>query len=401
LELPEAADVEAWLQLERRQVVPRFPGSFESIYTRETRARRLRALQLSTLTGCIFGLFFAASAWPVLTDAHAAISHTWLGAAVPVGILCNLLQLSTRLSLRAQEWQSAGCALFIGGCLALILSHSSHAPSGYLVGGTIMLMMLDCAAAGLSMLPSVFLVLGLEGTFSAAISYMAGEHQVDAMATLTMMLLMIACGLYILFGNWRLETEVRRSYALAMRERIERRELSLRNQELDRLLGNDPLTGVASRRAFDEQLEASWSRAAAAGGSVSLIIFDVDAFKAYNDTYGHPAGDTCLRAVASCLKTDLPFPVDMVARLGGEEFGVLLSSVAPNDAFYAAENLRKAVQSIRIAHTGSAKGYVTVSAGVATLAAAPTEPPVALLQAADKALYIAKRGGRNQVSAAA
>lgn len=185
----------------------------------------------------------------------------------------------------------------------------------------------------------------------------------------------------------------------------------------------DPLTQVANRRALDEHLASEWQRAMRASRPLALLMVDVDHFKAYNDRYGHVAGDACLRQVAQALRGSVSRAGELVARYGGEEFAVLLPGISETQALQVAKRLCAAVRALGIVHTASsAAPHVTVSIGVASLvpefspAQAPQAtpgpdglldlPPAApdlargLFEQADAALYRAKQQGRNQAVAA-
>jgi len=170
------------------------------------------------------------------------------------------------------------------------------------------------------------------------------------------------------------------------------------NQRLERLANLDGLTGVANRRSFDRLLEAEWKRALRLEEPISLVFVDIDYFKAYNDTYGHIAGDECLKTVARCLDSNVRRSGDLVARYGGEEFAVLLPNLPEDKAAGFAEDLRINVESQSIAHDGSAVcDTVTISIGVATMIPSKSDPPSRLVDEADNALYRAKHKGRNRV----
>ena len=198
-----------------------------------------------------------------------------------------------------------------------------------------------------------------------------------------------------LFGE--LET-LRRAFC-SMVEEILRREASLSeiNRRLVDLAERDPLTGIANRRAFDAALAQAWERGRVTGEPVGVLIVDVDHFKGFNDTYGHLEGDRCLVRVANALASVSLRPNDLVARLGGEEFAILLPGADAEGAGKVGERVRAAVSDLMILHERSPHGIVTVSVGAA--AAVPTSlgDAKALLAAADRAAYAAKAGGRNLV----
>ena len=160
----------------------------------------------------------------------------------------------------------------------------------------------------------------------------------------------------------------------------------------------DGLTGIANRRRLDEALRREWRRCARSHAPLSLVMLDVDHFKAYNDHYGHQAGDECLRAVAGVLADQTKRPGDLVARYGGEEFVCLLPETDGEGAVLVAERLREAVARQRLPHAVSpVAGHVTVSLGAATARPLTETPSDSLYQAADLLLYEAKRAGRNRV----
>lgn len=173
------------------------------------------------------------------------------------------------------------------------------------------------------------------------------------------------------------------------------------SDELQRRAASDALTGLANRGHFDQRLQLEWARAARGGEALSLILLDVDHFKKFNDRYGHPAGDACLRAVADALALRARRSTDLVARVGGEEFAVLLPHTHAAGAQQAAEQLRAAVAALGIPHGASdTAAHVTISLGVASwqpVAPVTADGPQALIDRADRALYAAKSQGRNRI----
>ncbi len=180
--------------------------------------------------------------------------------------------------------------------------------------------------------------------------------------------------------------------------RLNNVELTSERAHFEDLAGVDPLTGVASRREFDEQLNAEWARASRHGGPLSLLMVDVDHFKTYNDRYGHVAGDACLQKIALILDTSAVRPGDTVARFGGDEFAIVLPQTDHAGAIQVAERLRTAAAAQRIENAAEPLRIVTLSVGVATQIPAQSQRPQTLLERADKALYAAKSSGRNLVA---
>ncbi|MBW0146163.1 CHASE domain-containing protein [Marinobacter arenosus] len=174
-------------------------------------------------------------------------------------------------------------------------------------------------------------------------------------------------------------------------------ELTEAKTELERISFTDALTGLANRRHFDIYLEREYRRAIRQGSALSLVMIDIDHFKEYNDEYGHPAGDACLKKVADCLRQVVHRPADLVARYGGEEFSIVLPNTETPKEF--GEFCRRAVEALGIPHkASSAANVVTISVGISTLTPETWQQNLTdLLHRADEALYQAKETGRNWV----
>ncbi|MEG2804693.1 GGDEF domain-containing protein [Stenotrophomonas sp.] len=171
-----------------------------------------------------------------------------------------------------------------------------------------------------------------------------------------------------------------------------------RQDQLDVLARVDGLTGVANRRQFDQVLQAEWSRARRSGQSMALLMVDIDHFKQFNDRFGHPLGDACLRAVATALAGCASRSTDVVARYGGEEFAVVVPGTSREGVLALAETMRRAVAQLRLVAADPQQQIgVTISVGVARVGQIASIDAGPLLAATDAALYEAKRHGRNRV----
>lgn len=169
-------------------------------------------------------------------------------------------------------------------------------------------------------------------------------------------------------------------------------------QQVQYLAASDGLTHVANRRRFDECLEHEWHRLARNKSPLSLLLCDIDFFKPYNDTYGHQAGDECLKQVADAIRQATRRPADLVARYGGEEFAVILPDTSAEGALHVAKNIHQAVNDLKMIHCGSKTShYVTLSIGVTTTIPSHDLFPETLITSADQGLYKAKAQGRSQI----
>jgi len=178
----------------------------------------------------------------------------------------------------------------------------------------------------------------------------------------------------------------------------QKRELMESNERLQRLSFVDPLTNIANRRFLEASLSREWKLQARSGLPLSVIMIDIDWFKSFNDTYGHLAGDDCLRRVAAALEATARRPTDLVARFGGEEFCVLLPMTERKGVLSTAKRMLRAITGLNIPHKGSALGMVTVSMGIAGCLPDYFSGFDDLLHSADTALYNAKISGKNRIA---
>lgn len=199
---------------------------------------------------------------------------------------------------------------------------------------------------------------------------------------------------YIISLNHRLAVSLKKLEAQATK-------LESANNELARISTTDPLTGLFNRRYFDETLATEFNRARRNQNSLSMLMIDIDHFKWYNDTLGHPAGDACLKQVAEVLGKNAQRGGEFAARIGGEEFAVVASHLSHAEALLLAERILHEVAGMKIPHPAAPCGYVTVSIGIGTLERCVGSRPELLIDQADAALYQAKQQGRNRCVAIA
>ncbi|WP_414543040.1 diguanylate cyclase domain-containing protein [Nostoc sp. CCY0012] len=176
------------------------------------------------------------------------------------------------------------------------------------------------------------------------------------------------------------------------------KQLEAANLALQHLANVDGLTGLANRRRFDDYLNTQWINLVQKQSPLSLILCDIDFFKLYNDYYGHPAGDVCIREVGTVLSQKAQRNQDLVARYGGEEFAVIMPNTHAFGAFHVAKEIQAGVRELQISHHQSAVSeYITLSMGVTTIIPTWETSPGDLILAADKALYQAKEQGRDRI----
>jgi two-component system, sensor histidine kinase LadS len=225
-----------------------------------------------------------------------------------------------------------------------------------------------------------------------------GSGRVDLPLILTFVFAAIAT-IAVAWALWIRQTMAREAELLQIvRERTQ--QLEEANRRLEALSYTDALTNLLNRRAFDKALDLEWRRGVRSKKPLALLLIDIDHFKSFNDTYGHPAGDSCLVSVAAALGTVVRRAADTVARYGGEEFVALLPETDTPGVNAIAERMRAAVEALNIPNTRGVGGRVTVSVGQAAMVPNGGEGAATLVAAADVALYQAKRGGRNRVAAA-
>ena len=388
---------EAWL--EARQFLPRgLPPLLRREHERQTRAARARNAFLISIFGACVALLFTPTLLLAVPDMRVWVIRLYLCGAIPFSAIVSLLVLANP----PPAWRDGLLALnslVNGAVLTWLFTHTGADATELYVAGMILLMLFATITVQLPFtLAAVVMVLQVL-LFAIGAQSAPGEtpyfHE-------NLALIDFACGCYMLVANGQLQTTQQRGFVLALRERLRRQELFQRNLELDDLARRDALTGLANRRAFDAWLLNCWRQAREAGVPLGLIVVDVDWFKAYNDVYGHPAGDVCLQTIARCLREQLRGTTDHVARLGGEEFAVLLEGLNADLCGDVAERLRAGVAAMELPHIGAARpggggATVTISCGVASLPAHLGTSARDLMAAADAALYRAKQNGRNLV----
>lgn len=265
--------------------------------------------------------------------------------------------------------------------------------AGLLAGGAVRNCAISAVAVGQIVLAAVPLFLVCATSGSPYLEVYAGIVLMHAFAVLALVRHL---------HNQTLQLLLKEEEAsdLVARLEISNRDLEASNAHLETLVLTDSLTGTSNRRAFDAQLSLLWQAASMDRAELSMLLIDVDNFKAYNDLYGHQAGDACLRAVASAIGSIILKVGDMLARYGGEEFALILPDTTPQEALMVAQRVIAALAERNLEHRLSDTGRVTISVGVASCLPGMDNNQESLTGLADAALYSAKRTGRNRAHAA-
>jgi diguanylate cyclase (GGDEF)-like protein len=302
-----------------------------------------------------------------------------------LGILCPLLViLGVAISVPAvqryyTEVVSVGVTL-VGFVVMYIVHLGALAGSFYVLAGLVLVILYGCLFLGLLFNVAVTIAaILIAGHFGTGI---AVGLPLDALSYSTAILTgaaVIGC-----ISTYNLEHALRTNF--------------LETRLLNELAERDGMTGLYNRRMFDDYIERLWRQSRREGASVAIIFVDIDFFKVFNDLYGHQAGDDCLKRVAKCIARGAKRPFDFAARYGGEEFVLVLYGPPDDYARSVPEQINRDVLELAIPHAGSqASKYVTVSVGLTLVRPETSRSLAGSIQAADEALYQAKREGRNRV----
>jgi diguanylate cyclase (GGDEF)-like protein len=372
----------------------KFPSGMEQAFQSEM--ERMRATRMRK-TGLIALLLYGAFA---ISD-RAMVPDVYLQAWVIRFLLVMPLMLLLTLCVNKvrqpalRELLLSSSVVIVGASLLLITALSHHPNALHYRTGITLVVLFGNIVLGLRLRDAV--ITSALITLLYALSLMP-LHAASPDVRFNDWLFYLSSVVISLIANFRMDQDQRRAYLARTREHQRNTELSDAVELLARLSAEDALTQIANRREFERRLNLEWSRAKRDARSLALILIDVDCFKNYNDYYGHPAGDACLRRIAAVLRTIPRRAPDLVARFGGEEFVVLLPGTSVADAAQMAQRMQRAVVDLLMPHAASSVAPgVTASFGVAGLVPARDNQPLDLVTAADAALYRAKEGGRNRV----
>lgn len=376
----------------------KFPDALEARYAEDHAEQRLKILVSSGMLVTLLFNWFLMSDNLMVPDVFDLSLRLRLFIFTPCTILG--IYLITKLpSVQAREWLAMGTGLIASALNLFVCLSSKDVMAGPYLVSMVPIVMFSNSVAQMRFFPALLMDSAILLLFGYGAWVLAAPHNMPILLSAGFTL--ISATVFTLYGCYTLERDERQNWLLHLREKVLLQELELANKHLDTVSRSDLLTEVANRRHFDEYLQLVWERARLDGSDISLMMIDVDHFKSYNDRYGHPEGDECLREVAATLKRRLRRPGDLIARFGGEEFIAVLAGTPLTTAASAAERVRKGVENLNRLHaTSPTHAVVTVSIGVACLRPnAPHASPAQLIAAADEALYQAKSRGRNRVFA--
>ncbi len=369
---------------------PQLEWQFERDST-ESRVARFRVLGFIALVIINFFNITDRTMLPDIADRALTIR---LGILTPIMALL-LAVLHWPWLARLREWVASGLVVLVSGSLVYFFSQSQHPNALQYHTGVILVLMF-----GNIVIRQRFWF-ALATSAVVLLMFVAGIMQMQHMSPevqLNSEMVLFAAVAISLVANYQMEYDARQSYLQTLMQRIDALKLKRSRDELDRQAHSDTLTALANRRYFDTRFLTEWSRAQRELETIAIIYIDVDYFKAYNDHYGHQAGDDCLVRVASQIQQCVQRTHDVCARYGGEEFVILLQQTSLASAMAMAEKVRAAIDAVGLRHEFSdASRVVTVSCGVACTVPGPGDLSAQLIEHADQALYAAKSAGRNRV----
>ncbi|MBI5335941.1 MAG: GGDEF domain-containing protein [Burkholderiales bacterium] len=372
---------------------PSLQPALEACFQADRADARRRTL---VATGLAWPLVYAgflpidAAMVPDLLPAALALR---LGVFLPLALLAVLALRLEQPPLRRETLSAAVAALAVA--LHCGLGAASQAPTAHFhLAGLAVLLLYAVSVQRLRFRLSLALSLGVQIGAAASALMLGTPLQIAA----PVLLLTLSAAIFALYAAYVLERQARETYALQLDEARLRERVAQAADKLEQLTRLDGLTGLANRRHLREYLDQVWARAQRDGTPLAALMIDIDAFKLYNDRYGHPAGDRCLREVAQAVQATLRRPGDLIARYGGEEFIAVLARTTPDMAERVARRVCETVLRLGLPHEASPTApVVTVSVGAACVQPLEGLTPDDLIAAADEALYQAKRAGRNRV----
>jgi diguanylate cyclase (GGDEF)-like protein len=361
----------------------RFSPELEDLFEREAGAVRARQLVLRGSVGLLLFVGYLAVDAQLTPDTFWIAAVLRLGVVVPIALILMIMGWYNR----APFWREAasGGVVFLAVLSTLAVMLLSESPLRDAQADSIVLTVLFVTMV--QRLRFIWAVITSLAIYWAHLVGVLAMPEYPVQRAVADIIIFGGAVTLALIGSWHAERQVRNFYLFNLRARVA-------NAALEDISQRDALTGLENRRALERAL-AEMRASAHEGEDVAVALFDVDHFKAYNDGLGHMAGDICLKRIASIAEDELRGATDTPFRFGGEEFLVLFRRTDLATSLAVAERMRRAIEAAAMPHP--TRGVVTASFGVAATRIGSAVSSDELIQAADAALYAAKRNGRNQV----
>ncbi|HMD90539.1 MAG TPA: diguanylate cyclase [Anaerolineaceae bacterium] len=370
----------------------RFPAHLEELFERETGATRAHYLIIGGLVSVLIYNLFLFADRIMIPDVFSSALVIHFAIITPATFLF-MAALYRGIPAVARENLEAAITVGTGAGVIYLLNISKDPKAIYYHAVLLLIITFGNIIVQLRFWQAVAASMLLGGIYVIFYPFSPGVPVLVQASNITVL---YTCIGFTLFANYRLEHDQRRSYLLNLRERIQHAILSVKNMKLAELSHIDPLTAIPNRLELNEYLDRLVQQPQS--DLLAILMADIDHFKLYNDCYGHPAGDECLRQIAGVLLKSLRNSADIVARFGGEEFVALLPGADMRIAGLVAERIRLAVQNLAIPHQASPiSAGVTISVGIAAGSFSTSSDVQGMLARADAALYRAKSDGRNCV----
>lgn len=389
----ERADIEA--VLEGGHYGLRFPPALESAFQASVARHRRVLLSTCAVIGLIGFWLGSANDVRLMNDVvpMAVWLRTLVGVLVSLSVLLMLAPFKGKKNWHYEALTAANTLLII--CATVTLARSSRALTVFTHSACLLQIIMYAGVAAQQRFR--YTLISALVAFVAYVTLVHGHDHLQSMVVAQNIRLFVLGMSFTLVANYLFEYRERRAYLLRRLADIQQDKLAAVTERLQRMTLCDPLTGINNRRQFDRDLDAAWSQSIFSRQTVCLLMIDVDFFKQYNDSYGHPVGDLCLQKVAEVLQQLSSQVSASVARIGGEEFALLLPHRSVERACAVGAQVCAAVHALQLPHPASeAASCVTVSVGVGAMVADRGAASHALLKAADHALYRAKQSGRNR-----
>ncbi len=374
----------------------RFPADQEAAYLQHNTTTRRWQLAAMSVVGLVLYNCYGFSARGLFPDVPPDVLNMQLWVSALIMALAALAYTMPLSPLMREGVHSLGTAI-VGVVSAWIVSHSTTLSALSYAVSLVLIPMFSGVGARQ---PFWFTCIPAIITSLAAPLLLKPVGPQQTMVFTDSLFMIINNTVYTLILAYTLEYGARKAWLLAQVDSLQHEALVSATARLQALSMQDPLTGICNRRQFEDDLHRNWVDSLRNPRPLAMLIIDIDHFKRYNDGYGHPAGDRCLRQVATVIARAAHEAGGLTARLGGEEFGILLPGGNIHHAVRLGEQVCDAIRQARIPHRHAPGAtQLTVSAGAASLVPTEQRDQVALLAMADEALYQAKRAGRDRVMA--